>query len=56
MNWYFKATKALEVQLQDLEVMKNQLAVTQVEVEGWATDIKEWAEGEYWYSVSHNFW
>ncbi|XP_038550884.1 uncharacterized protein LOC119902702 isoform X2 [Micropterus salmoides] len=28
----------------DLESMKIQLAVTQVEVEGWVTDIKEWAE------------
>lgn len=26
--------------------MRIQLAVTQVEVEGWVTDIKEWAEGE----------
>lgn len=42
----FKATKRLESQLQDLESMRIQLAVTQVEVEGWVTDIKEWAEGE----------
>ncbi|XP_078112281.1 uncharacterized protein LOC144521600 [Sander vitreus] len=38
------ATKGLESQLQDLESMRIQLAVTQVEVEGWVTDIKEWAE------------
>lgn len=44
---YLKATKALEVHVQDLEVMKRQLAVTQVEVAGWVTDIKEWAEGGY---------
>jgi len=42
---YLKATKRLESQLQDLESMKIQLAVTQVEVESWVTDIKEWAEG-----------
>ncbi|KTG05832.1 hypothetical protein cypCar_00040498, partial [Cyprinus carpio] len=41
---YQKATKRLESQLQDLESMRIQLAVTQVEVEGWVTDIKEWAE------------
>ncbi|XP_038580224.1 uncharacterized protein LOC119906869 [Micropterus salmoides] len=41
---YQKAAKRLESQLQDLESMKIQLAVTQVEVEGWVTDIKEWAE------------
>jgi hypothetical protein len=43
---YLKATKGLESRLQDLEVMRVQLAVTQVEVEGWVTDVKEWAEGE----------
>ncbi|XP_062412037.1 uncharacterized protein LOC134102072 isoform X2 [Sardina pilchardus] len=41
---YQKATKALEIHVQDLEVMKRQLSVTQVEVAGWVTDIKEWAE------------
>ncbi|CAM4575098.1 unnamed protein product [Leuciscus chuanchicus] len=41
-----EATKRLESQLQDLESMRIQLAVTQAEVEGWVTDIKEWAEGE----------
>lgn len=41
-----KASKALETHAQDLEMMKSQLAVTQVEVEGWVADIKEWAEGE----------
>ncbi|XP_065143945.1 uncharacterized protein [Paramisgurnus dabryanus] len=34
----------MESQLQDLENMKIQLAVTQVEIEGWVADIKEWAE------------
>ncbi|CAM4653045.1 unnamed protein product [Leuciscus chuanchicus] len=41
---YQKATKRLESQCLDLESMRTQLAVTQVEVEGWVTDIKEWAE------------
>ncbi|XP_056105926.1 uncharacterized protein LOC130084492 [Rhinichthys klamathensis goyatoka] len=41
---YQKATKRLESQLQDLESMRIQLAVTQVEIEGWVTGIKEWAE------------
>lgn len=43
---YLKATKGLESQLKDLEVMRTQLAVTQAEVEGWVTDVKEWAECE----------
>lgn len=41
---YQKATKGLESQLKDLEVMRTLLAVTQAEVEGWVTDVKEWAE------------
>ncbi|XP_045897337.1 uncharacterized protein LOC123964349 [Micropterus dolomieu] len=49
---YQKAAKRLESQLQDLESMKIQLAVTQVEVEGWLTDIKEWAEGDSYTIIS----
>ncbi|CAM4568525.1 unnamed protein product [Leuciscus chuanchicus] len=36
--------KPIRSQCLDLESMRTQLAVTQVEVEGWVTDIKEWAE------------
>ncbi|XP_077065644.1 uncharacterized protein LOC143718468 [Siphateles boraxobius] len=49
---YQKATKRLESQLQDLESMRIQLAVTQVEVEDWVTDIKEWAEADSYTIIS----
>ncbi|KAJ4923046.1 hypothetical protein JOQ06_019526 [Pogonophryne albipinna] len=39
-----KATKALQSQMQALETMKAQLAVTESQLEDWVNDGKEWAE------------
>ncbi|KAI9514142.1 hypothetical protein NQZ68_035606 [Dissostichus eleginoides] len=41
---YQKATKALQSQMQALETMKAQLAVTESQLEDWVNDVKEWAE------------
>ncbi|KAJ8349657.1 hypothetical protein SKAU_G00247870 [Synaphobranchus kaupii] len=41
---YQKTTKALQSQLQNLESMKAQLAVTESQLEDWVNDVKEWAE------------
>ncbi|KAI9536265.1 hypothetical protein NQZ68_035333 [Dissostichus eleginoides] len=37
-------TKALQNQLQNLETMKVQMAVTESKLEDWVNDVKEWAE------------
>ncbi|KAI9520073.1 hypothetical protein NQZ68_021792 [Dissostichus eleginoides] len=41
---YQKTTKALQNQLQNLETMKLQMAVTESKLEDWSNDVKEWAE------------
>ncbi|XP_034087553.1 uncharacterized protein LOC117556364 [Gymnodraco acuticeps] len=41
---YLKTTKALEKQLQNLESMKAELAVTEKQLEDWIRDVNEWAE------------
>ncbi|XP_033984221.1 uncharacterized protein LOC117480849 [Trematomus bernacchii] len=41
---YLKTTKALEKQLQNLESMKAELAVTEKQLEDWVRDVNEWAE------------
>ncbi|KAI9535020.1 hypothetical protein NQZ68_007106 [Dissostichus eleginoides] len=41
---YQKATKALQSQMQALETMKAQLAVTESQLQDWVNDVKEWAE------------
>ncbi|XP_039464910.1 uncharacterized protein LOC120438595 [Oreochromis aureus] len=41
---YQKATKALLTQLQNLESLKVQLAVTDSQLDEWVSDVKEWAE------------
>ncbi|KAF3833353.1 hypothetical protein F7725_027018 [Dissostichus mawsoni] len=41
---YQKTTKALQNQLQNLETMKVQMAVTESKLEDWVNDVKEWAE------------
>ncbi|KAJ4921193.1 hypothetical protein JOQ06_022303 [Pogonophryne albipinna] len=41
---YLKTTKALEKQLQYLESMKAELAVTEKQLEDWIRDVNEWAE------------
>ncbi|KAI9525209.1 hypothetical protein NQZ68_009889 [Dissostichus eleginoides] len=41
---YQKATKALQNQLQNLETMKVQMAVTESKLEDWVNDVKESAE------------
>ncbi|KAI9523548.1 hypothetical protein NQZ68_026490 [Dissostichus eleginoides] len=38
------ATKALQSQMQALETMKAQLAVTESQLQDWVNDVKEWAE------------
>nr|XP_055048132.1 uncharacterized protein LOC129433494 [Misgurnus anguillicaudatus] len=42
---YQKATIALQRQLQSLEIMKTEMAVTDDQLQGWITDVNEWAEG-----------
>ncbi|KAL1278904.1 hypothetical protein QQF64_025577 [Cirrhinus molitorella] len=41
---YQKATKALQSQLQNLETMKGELAVTERQLEDWVSDVKEWGD------------
>lgn len=41
---YQKTTKALQSQLQNLESMKVELAVTESQLEDWLNDVKEWAD------------
>ncbi|XP_039465764.1 uncharacterized protein LOC120439117 [Oreochromis aureus] len=41
---YQKATKALLTQLQNLESLKVQLAVTDSQLDEWVSDVKDWAE------------
>ncbi|KAI9520734.1 hypothetical protein NQZ68_013138 [Dissostichus eleginoides] len=41
---YQKTTKVLQNQLQNLETMKVQMAVTESKLEDWVNDVKEWAE------------
>ncbi|XP_039478344.1 uncharacterized protein LOC120443547 [Oreochromis aureus] len=41
---YQKATKALLTQLQNLESLKVQLAVTDIQLDEWVSDVKDWAE------------
>ncbi|XP_058629933.1 uncharacterized protein LOC131539383 [Onychostoma macrolepis] len=41
---YQKTTKALQSQLQNLESMKVDLAVTESQLEDWLNDVKEWAD------------
>ncbi|KAI9537303.1 hypothetical protein NQZ68_026433 [Dissostichus eleginoides] len=41
---YQKTPKALQNQLQNLETMKVQMAVTESKLEDWVNDVKEWAE------------
>ncbi|RXN10072.1 ATP-binding cassette sub-family D member 3 [Labeo rohita] len=41
---YQKTTKALQSQLQNLESMKVELAVTESQLEDWVNDVKEWAD------------
>ncbi|KAI4806955.1 hypothetical protein KUCAC02_017745, partial [Chaenocephalus aceratus] len=43
---YLKTTKALEKQLQNLESMKAELAVTEKQLEDWIRDVNEWAESQ----------
>ncbi|XP_052445580.1 uncharacterized protein LOC127987330 isoform X1 [Carassius gibelio] len=40
---YQKTRKALQSQLQNLESLKAQLAVTESQLEDWVSDVKEWA-------------
>ncbi len=46
-----QTTKALQSQLQNLESMKVELAVTESQLEDWLNDVKEWADGEEMTSV-----
>ncbi|KAL0148625.1 hypothetical protein M9458_056065 [Cirrhinus mrigala] len=41
---YQKTTKALQSQLQNLESMKVELAVTESQLEDWVNDVKDWAD------------
>ncbi|KAL1270793.1 hypothetical protein QQF64_029809 [Cirrhinus molitorella] len=41
---YQKTTKALQSQLENLESMKVELAVTESQLEDWVNDVKEWAD------------
>ncbi|XP_042589269.1 uncharacterized protein LOC122138771 [Cyprinus carpio] len=41
---YQKATIALQRQLHNFEAMKTEMAVTDDQLEGWITDVNEWAE------------
>lgn len=41
---YQKTTKALQSQVQNLESMKAELAVTESQLEDWVNDVKEWAD------------
>ncbi|XP_034003930.1 uncharacterized protein LOC117496389 [Trematomus bernacchii] len=43
---YLKTTKALEKQLQNLESMKAELAVSEKQLEDWVRDVNEWAVSE----------
>ncbi|KAI9537958.1 hypothetical protein NQZ68_019297 [Dissostichus eleginoides] len=43
-EWRCQTTKALQSQMQALETMKAQLAVTESQLEDWVNDVKEWAE------------
>ncbi|RXN06063.1 macrophage mannose receptor 1-like protein [Labeo rohita] len=40
-----QTTKALQSQLQNLESMKVELAVTERQLKDWVNDVKEWADG-----------
>lgn len=40
-----KATIALQRQVHNIEAMKTEMAVTDDQLEGWTTDVNEWAEG-----------
>ncbi|KAI9532749.1 hypothetical protein NQZ68_029315 [Dissostichus eleginoides] len=42
-----QTTKALEKQLQNLESMKAELAVTEKQLEDWTRDVNEWAENSF---------
>ncbi|XP_039464390.1 uncharacterized protein LOC120437933 isoform X2 [Oreochromis aureus] len=44
---YQKATKALLTQLQNLESLKVQLAMTDSQLDEWVSDVKDWAEGSH---------
>ncbi|RXN30287.1 ATP-binding cassette sub-family D member 3 [Labeo rohita] len=41
---YQKTTKALQSQLQNLESIKVELAVTESQLEDWVNDVKDWAD------------
>ncbi|XP_056328705.1 uncharacterized protein LOC130241019 [Danio aesculapii] len=41
---YQKTTKALQSQVQNLESLKVELAVTESQLEDWVNDVKEWAD------------
>ncbi len=50
-----QTTKALQSQLQNLESMKVEMAVTESQLEDWLNDLKEWADSEEMTSVQTRF-